>query len=80
MGADPTRLARQVDAYLQAAVLPSLDGEVIAGVSAVNQAPITGESMPVEKRAGDPVFAGTINGTGSLDVRVTRLGAEIAVG
>lgn len=48
-----------------------LDGEVIAGESAVNQAPITGESVPVEKKPGDPVFAGTINGEGSLTVRVT---------
>ena len=49
-----------------------LDGEVIAGQSAVNQAPITGESMPVEKQTGDGVFAGTINGEGSLDVRVAK--------
>ena len=50
-----------------------LDGRVEAGESHVNQAPVTGESLPVEKRAGDEVFAGTINGRGSLDVRVTRL-------
>jgi Cd2+/Zn2+-exporting ATPase len=50
-----------------------LDGEVIAGQSSVNQAPITGESLPIDKTAGDHVFAGTINGRGALDVRVTRL-------
>jgi Cd2+/Zn2+-exporting ATPase len=50
-----------------------LDGEVIAGQSAVNQAPVTGESLPIDKSAGDEVFAGTINGRGALDVRVTRL-------
>lgn len=49
----------------------SLDGEVVAGESTVNQAPITGESLPVDKRAGDPVFAGTINEAGSLEFRVT---------
>ena len=49
-----------------------LDGEVISGNSAVNQAPITGESIPVEKVPGDPVYAGTVNGEGSLQVRVTK--------
>jgi Cd2+/Zn2+-exporting ATPase len=53
-----------------------LDGRVEAGESHVNQAPVTGESLPVEKRAGDEVFAGTINGRGSLDLRVTRLRAD----
>ena len=50
-----------------------LDGVVAAGESHVNQAPVTGESLPVEKRAGDEVFAGTINGRGAIDVRVSRL-------
>jgi len=50
-----------------------LDGRVVAGDSYVNQAPVTGESLPVEKTAGDDVFAGTINGRGALDVVVTRL-------
>jgi Cd2+/Zn2+-exporting ATPase len=49
-----------------------LDGVVAAGESAVNQAPVTGESLPVDKAAGDEVFAGTINGRGALDVTVTR--------
>ena len=50
-----------------------LDGVVVAGESAVNQAPVTGESVPLEKTPGDVVFAGTINGRGALDVRVTHL-------
>jgi Zn2+/Cd2+-exporting ATPase len=50
-----------------------LDGQVAGGQSHVNQAPVTGESLPIEKQAGDEVFAGTINGRGALDVRVTRL-------
>jgi Cd2+/Zn2+-exporting ATPase len=50
-----------------------LDGRVGAGDSYVNQAPVTGESLPVEKQPGDEVFAGTINGRGALDVLVTRL-------
>ena len=53
-----------------------LDGAVISGASSVNQAPITGESLPVEKSAGDAVFAGTVNGSGVLDVTVTRVGSD----
>ena len=50
-----------------------LDGVVVAGAGPVNEAPLTGESLPVDKAPGDEVFAGTINGQGALDVRVTRL-------
>lgn len=52
------------------------DGEVLAGHSSVNQAPVTGESVPVEKKPGDPVFAGSINGEGALDVRTTKIFAD----
>ncbi|NOU65412.1 cadmium-translocating P-type ATPase [Paenibacillus sp. LMG 31461] len=50
-----------------------LDGLVIAGESSVNQSPITGESIPVDKHIGDSVFAGTINEHGSLEIKVTKL-------
>lgn len=53
-----------------------LDGSVLRGESAVNQAPITGESMPVDKAPGSPAFAGTINGNGALTVEVTRVAGE----
>ncbi len=54
----------------------ALDGVVEGGRSDVNQAPITGEALPVEKAEGDEVFAGTINGSGALTVTVTRRRAD----
>jgi Cd2+/Zn2+-exporting ATPase len=53
-----------------------LDGEIVAGRSSVNQAPITGESLPVDKAEGDSVFAGTINQAGSFDYRVTAAASK----
>ncbi len=49
-----------------------LDGEVVDGQSAVDEAALTGESLPVSKRAGDGVFAGSMNGRGALEIKVTR--------
>lgn len=53
-----------------------LDGEIINGYSSVNQSAITGESLPVEKKTGDVVYAGTLNQRGSFDVRVTKLAPD----
>ncbi|MFV1858840.1 MAG: heavy metal translocating P-type ATPase [Anaerolineales bacterium] len=52
------------------------DGEILIGDSSVNQAPVTGESVPVEKQTGDTVFAGSINGEGALEVRATKTFAD----
>ncbi|MCO6453519.1 MAG: cation-translocating P-type ATPase [Caldilineales bacterium] len=52
------------------------DGEVLVGASSVNQAPVTGESVPVEKQPGDTVFAGSINGEGALEVRASKAFAD----
>lgn len=53
-----------------------LDGEVVSGQSSVDQAPITGESLPVEKAVGDKLFAGTINQAGALEYRVTAAAGQ----
>jgi P-type Cu+ transporter len=55
------------------------DGIVLAGASAVNEAMVTGESVPVEKGAGAEVTAGTLNGSGTLRFRVTRVGGDTLV-
>ncbi|HUO40507.1 MAG TPA: HAD-IC family P-type ATPase, partial [Mycobacterium sp.] len=55
------------------------DGEVVSGVSEVDQATITGEPLPVDKTVGDEVFAGTLNGTGALRVRVDRRAEDCVV-
>ncbi len=53
-----------------------LDGRVKEGESEINQAPITGESQPVAKKPGDEIFAGTINGDGTLQIEITKLSSD----
>jgi len=53
-----------------------VDGVVVSGASAVDEATLTGESVPKEKRAGEPVYAGTLNGSGALEIRVTKLAKD----
>jgi Zn2+/Cd2+-exporting ATPase len=57
----------------------ALDGIVLEGESAVDQASITGESMPVQKESGDQVFAGTINKNGYLEAQVTKLASDSTI-
>src|SRR5260370_3958912 len=57
-----------------------VDGTVTSGHSFVDQARITGESMPVEKQAGSAVYAGTVNQSGALDIRVERIGRDTSYG
>lgn len=57
----------------------SVDGEVVAGRSAVDESMLTGESMPVDKQLGDKVFGGTVNGTGSLTVRADGIGKDMVL-
>ena len=56
-----------------------VDGKVTSGHSSVDQSPITGESVPVEKEPGEPVFAGTINGDGALEIEVTKLSSDSTI-
>ncbi len=58
----------------------AVDGQVISGSASVSQAAITGESLAVEKKSGDMVFAGTLNEVGALEVLVTKIGSETTLG
>jgi Cd2+/Zn2+-exporting ATPase len=57
-----------------------VDGVLLSGSGSVNQSAITGESMPIEKKSGDDVFAGTLNEVGAFEARVTRLGQDTTLG
>lgn len=71
---------RQIAAGSRIRVRPgekiALDGMIVHGQSTINQAPITGESLPVEKNIGDPVYAGTINESGSFEFKVTAVATD----
>ncbi|WP_298013686.1 heavy metal translocating P-type ATPase [uncultured Castellaniella sp.] len=54
----------------------ALDGRILSGRSAIDQSPITGESLPIDKAPGDPVYAGTINGSGALEYQVLSAAGE----
>jgi Zn2+/Cd2+-exporting ATPase len=56
------------------------DGQIVSGQSTINEATVTGESLPVEKSAGEEVFGGTNNVTGALEVQVTKVGADTTLG
>lgn len=57
-----------------------IDGEIVKGESTVNQASITGESLPIDKAEGDEVYAGTQNLTGGIEIKVTKLGEDTTLG
>lgn len=58
----------------------AVDGEVVSGSASINQAAITGESLSVEKKPGDRVFAGTLNENGALEVRANQIGERTTLG
>src|SRR4051794_12552584 len=76
---EPARLAVGDVALVRPGERVGADGVVLDGVSEVDQASITGEPLPVLKQAGDQVFAGTLNGTGALRVRVERVAGDSVV-
>lgn len=82
-GAERTLPVAEVQLAAKLIVRPGekipLDGKVVSGHSSVNQAPITGESLPVSKDVGDFVFAGTINQDGAIEIEVTKISSESTI-
>ena len=70
------QLQLQDTVIIRPGVRVPVDGSVLSGQSGVDQSPVTGESVPVDKAPGDPVFAGSVNGEGALEVRVGRLARD----
>ena len=58
----------------------AVDGEIVSGAACVNQAAITGESMPVDKVVGDALFAGTLNEVGAIEMRTIKVGQDTTLG
>src|SRR5262249_37717109 len=58
----------------------AVDGDVVSGTASVSQAAITGESLPVDKLAGDAVFAGTLNEIGAIEMRATKVREDTTLG
>ncbi|HCG01445.1 MAG TPA: ATPase [Chloroflexi bacterium] len=58
----------------------AVDGQIVSGTASINQAAITGESMPVDKATGDTVFAGTLNEVGAIEMRATKVGEDTTLG
>ena len=56
-----------------------VDGEIVSGETSINQAVMTGESLPVDKHAGDPVSSGTVNQFGSFDMKATKVGEDSSI-
>ena len=61
---------------VQPGVRIPVDGVIISGQSAIDESPVTGEATPVDKTSGDTVFAGTVNGEGAMEVKVSRLARD----